>query len=77
MKERLLYGWTFQRGFYLAAGLVMGIVSGLNMEWIGVAVGAYFASMGLFAFGCAGGHCYTNITGEESKETPVVNKIPE
>lgn len=59
MRDRLLYGWTFQRGFYLLAGLVMGIVSIINQEWIGVAVGTYFASMGLFAFGCAGGHCYT------------------
>jgi hypothetical protein len=59
MKDRILYGWTFQRGFYLLAGLAMGIISILNHEWIGVAVGAYFASMGLFAFGCAGGQCYT------------------
>lgn len=59
MKDRLLYGWTFQRGFYLVAGLMMIIISALNHEWIGVAVGTYFGAMGLFAFGCAGGHCYT------------------
>lgn len=59
MKDRILYGWTFQRGFYLVAGLLMIIISALNQEWVGVAVGSYFGAMGLFAFGCAGGQCYT------------------
>ncbi len=58
MRDRLLYGWTFQRGFYLVVGSIICVISIINQEWIGIAVGTYFASMGLFAFGCAGGHCY-------------------
>jgi len=26
-------------------------------HWIGIAIGGYFAAMGLFAFGCAAGYC--------------------
>ncbi len=73
MKDRLLYGWTFQRGFYVAAGLVMGIVSGLSHEWIGIAVGAYFAAMGLFAFGCAGGQCYNGNRSVEMERKSEIN----
>ena len=73
IKDRLLYGWTFQRGFYLLAGLIMGVISVLNQEWIGVAVGAYFASMGLFAFGCAGGQCYpSNLSGKQENNSETV-----
>ncbi len=68
MKDRLLYGWTFQRGFYLLAGLIMGIVSIINGEWIGVVIGIYFASMGLFSFGCAGGHCHTGKYSEPTED---------
>jgi hypothetical protein len=61
MLNRLTAGWSFQRGFYLIAGLIMMIMAGLDGLWIGVAAGGYFAAMGLFAFGCAGGHCYTTV----------------
>lgn len=27
-------------------------------EWFGILIGGYFAAMGVFAFGCAGGNCY-------------------
>ena len=27
-------------------------------QWVGALLGAYFASMGLFAFGCAAGNCF-------------------
>lgn len=58
IKERVLYGWNFQRGFYLIAGLGMIIISILDQQWVGAAIGGYFAAMGVFGFGCAGGHCH-------------------
>jgi hypothetical protein len=53
MKDRILKGWTFIRVFYLVMGLIIGIHSAMNMEWMGAVLGTYFASMGLFSFGCA------------------------
>lgn len=57
--NRILTGWTFQRGLYLLMGLIVIVQSVMEQQWAGVAFGAYFASMGLFAFGCAAGNCYT------------------
>ncbi len=66
MKERILTNWTFMRGFYLVVGLYIVTQSVLNQEWFGVAFGGYFASMGLFAFGCASGNC----RGKSCASTP-------
>jgi hypothetical protein len=71
MKDRLLKGWTFIRVFYLAMGLIIATHSAMNMEWMGAVLGAYFASMGLFSFGCASGQCtvqYRQTLVNESKE---------
>lgn len=57
MKERILTNWTLIRGFYLVVGLYIVTQSVLSQEWFGVVFGGYFASMGLFAFGCASGNC--------------------
>ena len=57
MRDRLLNNWTFIRFFYLSIGLYIAISSTLHMEWMGIMLGSYFASMGLFAFGCASGQC--------------------
>ena len=58
MKEIIFNNWTFIRVFYLALGLYIAISSTMYNEWMGTMLGTYFASMGLFAFGCAGGQCY-------------------
>jgi hypothetical protein len=58
MKERMLNNWTFLRAFYLLIGMAVIIQSVLSHQWFGMAFGGYFASMGLFAFGCAAGNCY-------------------
>jgi hypothetical protein len=58
MKERVLTGWTFIRGFYLIIGIFVIIQSAMQQQWFGVLFGGYFASMGLFAFGCAAGNCF-------------------
>ena len=57
MKERILTGWTFTRGLYLIMGILVIIQSAMQQQWFGVLFGGYFASMGLFAFGCAAGKC--------------------
>ena len=58
MKERILNNWTFMRALYLLIGIAIVVQSIMSQEWFGVAFGGYFASMGLFAFGCAAGNCY-------------------
>jgi hypothetical protein len=50
-------GWTFQRWAYLVLGLIMMVSSIIDRFWVGILFGAYFAAMGLFAFGCASGNC--------------------
>ena len=58
MINRILTGWTIPRAFYLVIGSVIFIHSIVQVEWLGIAFGGYFASMGLFGFGCAAGNCY-------------------
>ena len=57
MKQRFLNNWTFMRLIYLIMGILVIIQSAIISQWLGVVFGAYFASMGLFAFGCASGNC--------------------
>lgn len=57
LKERITGGWNAHRVFYLLAGSGMIAISAADFQWAGVLVGIYFASMGLFAFGCASGNC--------------------
>ena len=72
MKERILRNWTGPRIFYAAAGLAMCIGSIADKQWIGLLPGGYFLSMGVFAFGCAGGSCYGGSCS--SRRTPVKRK---
>lgn len=57
MRDRVFKNWTFTRVVFLAIGLWIITQSVLSDEWVGVAFGGYFASMGIFAFGCAAGNC--------------------
>lgn len=58
MKQRLLSGWNFIRVLYLIAGVMMLVQSVADRQWLLALIGLYFAGMGLFAVGCAGGSCY-------------------
>lgn len=72
MMERVFTKWTVIRVLFLFLGIYVIVHSILNKEWIGVAFGGYFASMGLFAFGCAGGACFgaaCSLPSEEMKKT--------
>ncbi len=68
MKERILTNWTFTRALYLLIGIAVIVQSVMNQQWFGVAFGGYFASMGLFAFGCAAGNCYSGNCATEPQQ---------
>ena len=71
MKLRISTGWNFRRVLFLLAGSVIIVQSAIMHEWIGMLMGGYFASMGLFALGCAAGNCFT---GNDNSETKPVNE---
>ncbi|MBS1599403.1 MAG: hypothetical protein JST75_14350 [Bacteroidetes bacterium] len=58
MKKRIFSGWNFRRVIYLLLGGIIIVQAIMEREWIGILFGAYLASMGVFAFGCAGGNCF-------------------
>ena len=58
IKHRITSGWTLQRILFVAMGAYVITESIINHQYIGILFGGYFASMGLFAFGCAAGNCY-------------------
>lgn len=70
MKERIFSNWNIRRVLYLGMGLAV-IIQGIHdKEWFWLLPGIYFASMGLFGFGCAAGNCYggTCNTSNSKKE---------
>jgi hypothetical protein len=58
MKDKILKNWTIARALYFIMGILIVIQSFISRQWFGVAIGSYFAAMGLFAFGCARGNCF-------------------
>jgi len=68
MKERILTNWTFMRALYLVMGVAVIVQSVMSQQWFGVVFGGYFASMGLFAFGCAAGNCFGGNCATEPKQ---------
>lgn len=69
MIKKIISGWSFRRALYLGLGILLIVQSVVNNMWFGVIFGAYFAAMGLFSFGCAGGHCATD-TLQSKSATP-------
>jgi hypothetical protein len=69
MKKRLLTNWTWKRWLYLIIGIAVVIQSVLIQNGFGIIFGAYFASMGLFAFSCAAGNCVNGTCATESEKT--------
>jgi hypothetical protein len=68
MKERILNNWTFMRALYLLMGITVIVQAVMSQQWFGVVFGGYFASMGLFAFGCAAGNCYSRNCATEPQQ---------
>lgn len=75
MKERILTGWTFIRGLYLVMGILVIIQSAKQQQWFGVLFGCYFASMGLFSFGCATGNCFGGNCAVEPKQNSTIQVV--
>ena len=67
MKERILTGWTLTRALYLIMGRYIVVQSVLDQQWVGILLGGYFATIGLFAFGCAAGNCGVGSSSENQK----------
>ena len=61
MKQRVFSNWTFLRWMYLIIGVLLLVPSFLERQWLGIVLGSYFATMGLFAFGCAAGSCSADL----------------
>lgn len=57
IQQRLTRGWSTRRVIYLLAGLAISYQSASAGDWLPGLAGAYFAAMGLFGLGCAGGSC--------------------
>jgi hypothetical protein len=74
MKERILAGWNFQRVIYVLIGVSIMVQSVAQHEWLGVLPGGYFASMGIFAFGCAAGNCFEGTCYTETETNSLANK---
>ena len=53
MKERILSNWTFRRILFVGVGLFVVVNSFLQKENVGIFMGLYLLSMGVFSFGCA------------------------
>lgn len=53
MLERIKRPLSFRRILFLGMGLFIGISSLKQGEWVGILMGTYFFSMGLFTLGCA------------------------
>ncbi len=73
MKERILTKWTFRRAMYLVIGTAIVIQSMISHQWFGIAFGGYFASMGLFAFGCAAGNCFNGNCATKPQQKSVTD----
>lgn len=74
MLERITTGWTFIRVLYLVMGIIVIGQAVSQQQWLGVLFGAYFASMGVFRFGCAAGNCY-NPTVQKSNNKIATEEI--
>jgi len=75
MKKRILTGWNLARILYLLLGTFVMVQSVIQQHWLGVAIGSYFAAMGIFRFGCAAGNCVNlNSNNHSISENTTDNK---
>ena len=75
MKDRILTSWTFVSVLYLLMGFFVISKSAMSHQWIGILFGGYFASIGLFALGCASGNCFAGICAVESKQKTAIQDV--
>lgn len=67
MKNRILTGWNVRRAIYLIMGIMIMVQAWQENQWMLSVFGGYFATMGLFALGCAGSNCVINTASKYSK----------
>lgn len=47
----------------------------MSQQWMGTVIGGYFASMGMFGFGCASGNCIRDYSAEEPKNRSTIPNV--
>lgn len=67
-------GWSFRRVIYLLMGILIMIQAVGIAQWWGMALGLYFAAMGLFGFGCAAGHCAVQYTQNTENRVETISE---
>ncbi|MCU0437436.1 MAG: hypothetical protein MUC49_05930 [Raineya sp.] len=75
MKSRLLTGWSIRRVVYLVMGIMIMVQAWQAQQWILSVLGGYFATMGLFALGCAGSNCEVNMNSKKQYSKNRIEKI--
>lgn len=74
--SRIANNWTVIRAIYTILGAVVIYQGTSEGQTFAIAFGIYFASMGLFNFGCAAGACYNPIDETKlSKATANIQDI--
>ena len=74
MKETIFRGWTLRRVLYVVLGVfVIAYAIAVHRYWGGL-LGIYFAGMGIWNFGCAGGACSRPVDSvtQKTEETDLV-----
>lgn len=75
MKDRLLHGWNITRMLYTVVGGILLIQAIADGQWVMASLGAYFAAMGIFRFGCAASACLPIAYTANKQVTPT--QIPD
>jgi len=75
MKARILTGWNWIRMIYLLTGIAIIIQAIVTAQWIGIALGGYFAAMAIFRFGCAAGSCFGGSCSVEPRRKEDTNPV--
>lgn len=81
MKDRILKGWNGRRLMYVGMGVFIVVQALLTKQYAASLFGVYFASMGIFNFGCASGVCAyappprTKVTEKKDDEETTFQKV--
>lgn len=70
MLNRIFTGWTWIRAAHLIIGIWVIVLSAWEGEWIGIVLGTWPATMGLFGLACAGASCSTGACEIKNDVTP-------
>lgn len=71
MIKQITSGWNFIRATYLLLGIIIVAQSIMSRQWLPALFGVYFASMGLFNYGCAAGTCTIPYKNKDKKSEDI------